>query len=210
MKDFLGQEYNVGDKVLYAAMSGRSACMVLAEVVEIYEAPKSGYSDWEAHGFELTADKKQLKVKLQPLNSSRWKQHSEHTRYIDTRTGKGIDPFARSGKHMTGNYYEHNDTGQKLYEDDTEFPPEFPPFVTYYDWGAPDHTPEGWHFVKQEFQPYVKKIKEGPKPVIIEVTENIVKCTEPVTGDVVRLSGIKSHDVQPEYEESHPEWKVCQ
>lgn len=92
MRDFLGQEYDVGDEVLYAAMSGRSATMILGEVVDIFEAPASKWAD----------SGKITKVKVQPLMSSRWKQHYGRRKYIDTRTGKSVDPFRDGSEHYEG------------------------------------------------------------------------------------------------------------
>ena len=175
MKDWLGNDYDVGDKVIYAAMSGRSVTMVLAEVIEIFEGPKYGYAYYQ-HDRELADDEKEIKVRLQPLKSSRWKQHSSRTRYIDSRTGKGIDPF-RTDKHFTGGYYENLETGKQATCLDYTTYPDFIRYLRPYEWGAPDTIPEGWRFVKQEFQPYVQKIEEEPKPVTITITENIVKWT---------------------------------
>ena len=42
----------------------------------------------------------ELRVSLMPLGSSRWEQHStSRTRYVDSRSGKGIDPY-RSKRHI--------------------------------------------------------------------------------------------------------------
>jgi hypothetical protein len=73
MKDWLGQDIGVGDKVLYAAGSGRSITMVIAEIVKFNE--KS--------------------VSVMPVASSRWKQHNGEDYYIDTRTGKQVRPYGK-------------------------------------------------------------------------------------------------------------------
>jgi hypothetical protein len=172
VKDFLGNEYGVGDKVLYAAMSGRSVTMVLAEVVRIFEAPKYGQAYEKVD--ELGPDDKEIHVSVQPLSSSRWKQHYGRTRYIDSRTGKGIDPFSGKGKHMTGDYYEHRETGKRVYRSDADQHPEFPRFYGY-EWGTPEKQVPGYRFVKQEFKNYVNRIEDGPKPVTLYITDNIVK-----------------------------------
>lgn len=194
MKDWLNQEYDVGDQVIYAAMSGRSVTMVLAEVVEIYQAKANSWDDED--------DPKVTKVKVQPIGSSRWKQHYGRTRYIDERTGKGIDPFSGKGKHMVGNYYENLTTGERYdYEDWNKGikHPTFPDIISYWEWGAPGKTPEGWCFVKQEFKPYVKKIEDGPGPVTLSITENIVLWRRK-----------DATENQPnDYVERHPEWKAC-
>ena len=215
MKDFLGNEYGVGDKVLYAAMSGRSVTIVLAEVVSItkhyrnidkWDWVKIGLDEevpfrtrWnrETRQDEPTNERveTEIRVSVQPLNSSRWKQHYGRTRYIDTRTGKGIDPFSGSGKHMVGNYYERQSDGERVYYEDakdwTEFTDHY--YAGRWYFGAPDaEIPEGWRWVKQEFKNYVKKIEEGPKPVTLSITDNIVLWQG-----------------KTETNESHPEWKAC-
>jgi hypothetical protein len=164
MKDWLGNDYGPGDKVLYAAGSGRSITMVLAEVVSINEQ----IFNEETYGF-VRIDKtpssviasplrnnaeRRTTVTVQPLKSSRWKQHYGHTRYIDTRTGKGINPWL--DKHIAGGGYRINKlTGERMAADDYS--------TMNYDW------------VTAEFKDYVKEIHDGPKPVTLTVTDNIVK-----------------------------------
>lgn len=77
--DWLGNTYDIGDLVLYAAMSGRSVTMVLAEVVKFNESGSVG---------------------LKPVRSARWKQHYGKSYNIDNRTGKRIDPWSGDGKHI--------------------------------------------------------------------------------------------------------------
>jgi len=131
MKDWLGNDYDVGDKVIYATMYGHLVNMVLAEVVGIFKGPKYGYAGYTHR--ELTEDDKEIKVKLQPLKSSRWKQHYGRKVFTDIRTGERI---------------------KNPYDD-----------IRYVGWdGSPN----------QPFREYVK-VTNIIKPVVIAVTENIVK-----------------------------------
>lgn len=75
MQDWLGSEYEVGDKIIYAAMSGRSCTMTIAEVVKFNDSGT---------------------VSVRPIRSSRWKQNRGRTKYIDKRTGKPLDPYHNS------------------------------------------------------------------------------------------------------------------
>lgn len=173
MKDWLGNEYDVGDLVLYAAMSGRCVTMVLGRVLEIYQGPKYGYGYKRQD--KLDDDEKETKVKVQPLKSSRWKQHYGRTRYVDTRTGKGIDPYVteKTGeyRHRTGGYFENTTTGERVYDVYDKYHPDF---QHYHHWDK-STMPPGWELVKSELKPYVKEIKEPTASVTISITENIVK-----------------------------------
>lgn len=196
MKDWLGNEYGPGDQVIYAAMSGRSVTMVLAEVQSIYKVYRDEETyEWvhvsvddpvpfkrkwnrETRQETLTTEPvdTELRVSLQPLKSSRWEQHYGKTRYIDTRSGKGIDHLVVDKKtglyrHLTGGYFENKETGEKVHE---YYYHDHPAFRHYLRWD-PKTVPDGWVHVESALKPYVKKIKEGPGPVTISVTENIVK-----------------------------------
>lgn len=142
MKDWLGQEYDVGDTVIYAAMSGRSVTMVLATVVKFNDSRS---------------------VTVQPERSSRWKQHHGRTRYIDNRTGRGIDPYAGwdEGRHVKeAGHYIRTDTCARVTD------------------------AEAWQlgygmtrWVPVQFKDYVEEVTEAPKPVTLTVTQNITKWT---------------------------------
>lgn len=150
MKDWLGNEYDVGDKVIYAAGSGRSITMVLAEVVKIRKVCRDPDSwNWVEIGLDEEAPFKtmwnhdtrqreptderettEFRVTVQPLNSSRWQQHHEQRRFEDKRTGQPIkNPY--SEEHWLG-------------------------------------------AIDQHFKDHVREIKSPPKPVTLMVTENIV------------------------------------
>ena len=160
MKDWLGNDYGPGDTVLYAAQSGRSVTMVLGKVVSIneliFDEAERGFVRIEKASDTAIRNGAEHKttVTVQPLKSSRWKQHYGHTRYVDTRTGKGIDPWL--DKHIAGGGYRVNKlTGKRMAADDYS--------TMHYDW------------VTAEFKDYVKEIHEGPKPVTLTVTDNIVR-----------------------------------
>jgi hypothetical protein len=72
MKDWLGQEYDVGDLVIYPAPHGNhGANMRLAKVVKFNKNT----------------------VTVQPLMSARYGDIRNHC-YVDTRTWRRIDPYA--------------------------------------------------------------------------------------------------------------------
>lgn len=163
MKDFLGNEYDVGDKVLYAAMSGRSVTMVLAEVVSINPKNEGKFT-----------------VTVRPLASSRWKQHHGRDYYVDTRTGEKVTHLYSSGNYESPDYWAklggyYDDKGNRWKAD-----------------GSYHHEiiARGYHYESGVLQPYIEQRNDGPKPVTITVTENIVKWN----GTTV---------------ESHPEWEAC-
>lgn len=143
--DFLGNEYGIGDTIVYAAMSGRSVNMVLAEIVSFNE---SGTTT------------------VQPLEGARWKQHSSRTRYIDSRSGKGIDPWF--DKHIeVQRHYIHNTTGERiddLYEIDWRLRGEY-------------------RTVPVVYKDYVTQVTSGPKPVTLQITKNIVKVDRPAPAE---------------------------
>lgn len=213
LTDFLGKEYGPGDTVIYGAMSGRSVNVVLGRVVDIYRV----YRDPEEFGWTKLAEgapvptktnwknetsecETAIRVKVQPLRAARWKQHHGRKRYIDTRTGKGIDPDARSGKHiLKPSHYAYADGTEYLYEDeqakwessqlgryhtttfDREFRKRF--HINYGETGQPPRYPPDdinaaktqlW-YVSRTYQPWVQEVRSGPEPVTLEITDNIVK-----------------------------------
>ncbi len=199
MKDWLDQEYGVGDLVLYAAGSGRSITMVLARVVSIYKVyrdpDKWGWTrigvdddppfkrEWnrEIKNYVDTSEREEteLRVQVQPLNSSRWTQHHKRTRYIDTRTGKGIDWSVVDKKtglyrHCDGGYFENPFTGEKVHEYEYHSHPELRHFRSW----DKSSLPYPWKRVERRFKDYVQEIKEEPKPVTLTVTENIVRWSK--------------------------------
>lgn len=194
LKDWLGQEYGVGNLVIYAAMSGRSVTMILGRVTDIYriyraqpreyywvrlaegeEPPFMQTWDKEAHDYVDTGKRveTEIRVQVQPLGSSRWKHHdTSRTRYVDSRTGKGIDPFRGSrNRHIIEGYWTHDETKVRVTDSEAYNDPRFDCWTRY-----PYNRPEGWTHTNSEFKPYVKKITEDwAKPVTLIIIENIVK-----------------------------------
>lgn len=140
------------------------------------------------------------RVKIQPLRGARWKQHHGRKRYIDTRSGKGINPDAPSGVHVLKDSHF-------VYADGTEFDWEAEKakwearnvgqwrrktfdiyfrkryHINYEKPGSPPRFPlheseaakEQLWYVSRTYQPWVKRVDEGPAPVTLEITDNIVK-----------------------------------
>lgn len=191
MKDFLGNEYGPGDLVIYAAASGRSITMVIGRVVKVNERTEIDYSRPVGggkrgyHRMPVTdRDGKQLvSVNIQPLNSSRWQQHDPRTYYVDKRTGEKIDRY----KHVKEAAYNTlNSTGERLPDNCSVWTlyRKRERSVTDRNWGYsdtesyknPDYVPSELRtYHATVFEDYVEERDEGPKPVTITVTENIVK-----------------------------------
>jgi hypothetical protein len=156
LTDFLGQVIDVGDRVIYAAQRGRAVNMVLAEVLK--------FNDSGA-------------VTVQPLKSSRWKQHYDRVLYIDSRTGKGIDLWSSSKKHIeSGGYYIWADTKERPTEDELR---RNQGFGGYY---SPDPS-RRLEWVREVFKPYVQRVVTSPAPVVLRVTDNIIKWNDGGNGD---------------------------
>lgn len=147
--DFLGQKYGVGDTIVYAGTSGRSVQMVLGRVVK----------------FNPTGS-----VKVQPIDqASRWKQHHGSSHFIDSRTGKRIDPYREDGGHIkVPSFYRHEETGEEL---------------SYSELGTRTRgnylERAKFHYVSTVFQDWVVKVDEPVKSVTLHVTENILKVVLP-------------------------------
>lgn len=139
-EDFLGNEYSAGDVIVYAGLSGRAVQMVKAEVVEL---------------------KDNGNVVVQPLAGSRWGR-SRQTRYIDSRTGKGIDPYATDKHDEVSAHYRVKATGEVLSQEEYWILPWSP---TKFQ----DHE-----YVPTVFKDYVQEVDSPPKKVTLTVTENIV------------------------------------
>lgn len=176
MKDWLGNELAVGDNIIYAAMSGRSVTMVIAEIVSFNESGS---------------------VTVEPIRSSRWKQHYGRTRWIDTRTGKGINPdlVKKDGSkpHVAvDSHYEDKDGNWfEPYEEKIQYPSysgfryagvgtdtvtrHSPQEGVYYGTGdIPE--PYKWKYVGTTYKDYVQTETKASKATL-SVTENITKWT---------------------------------
>ena len=219
MRDFLGQEYGPGDLVIYGAHSGRSINMVVGRVVEIvekyYDSGSSGATfKWKPvpdTGVPLKEYGKnagdpvdtKTSVVIQPLRASRWEQHRNTTYYTDSRSGKRIDPDAKSGVHVLkeshyvfadGTEFDwaaevlkwekrHNNVYGRINRDPFEYYFRKTYHVNYGDPGSPPKYPltdnaaamtQLW-YVGRTYQPWVTEHTEGPKAVSIDITDNIVK-----------------------------------
>lgn len=147
----------------------------------------------------LEGQKVATRVKVQPLRGARWEQHGTKTYYVDTRNGKRINPDAPSGKHILkpshyvfadGTEYDYAGE-QAAYDERRRAPGMYRSFeqvfrrlhhVNYGPAGihdlvveAPDSAKTQLWYVSRSYQPWVEKHEEGPKPVTIEITDNIVK-----------------------------------
>lgn len=142
--DFLGSEYGPGDIVIYAQQRDRSINMIKAQVIEVKENGN---------------------VKVQPLGGSRWKGHSGKSYYVDTRTGKRIDPW-RGKKHAE--VIEHY-----VFPDGKKMSVEEYRLLNYYERSA-----NPGKYVHREFKDYVESRTEPTKAVTLTVTENIVKFAD--------------------------------
>lgn len=157
LTDIAGQTINPGDTVVYPQMSGRSVQMVLGKL--------------------LKCDGKTAQIER--LEGARWSTGHGGTRYRDKRTGKGIDPYAPSGKHYKvkpREWYAHKETGEEISYD--EYRRRYP--MPYYGYQYPDNYKiqrQMWehHVVAGEWHDYVESYKAAPKPVTIQNVSNIVK-----------------------------------
>lgn len=93
MKDWRGNEFDVGSTVVYARMSGRSVEVSEAIVAEIYEVYRDDESwDWKRikPGVELRESQKtETRIKLQPTGPGsrdflRWSDH----KFVEDENGK--------------------------------------------------------------------------------------------------------------------------
>jgi hypothetical protein len=179
LTDWQGQEYGPGDIVLYAAMGGRCPNIIKAEVVDIWLTRRGENWSWERLPDDAEPEKDdELRVRVLPLAAARWEQHTPKTRYIDKRTGKGIDPF-RGRKHVedgtnllfcarTNTVLDDHGHGTCCTK--PGYRPGEAVYHSTYGGDGPTAT-----YVKPVFKDYVEKIVVPVKPVTLSVTENITK-----------------------------------
>ena len=150
MEDFLGQTYEVGDIILYAAMSGRCVTMVQAKVLAIRENS----------------------VTVEPIDSARWKQHYGRTQYIDSRNGKPFDPHHdKNVVHMEREQgYTHKETGEFLTRD--EYYARRPNYNPH-DSGPYYSFSRDWDYTSEIWKDYVT-INQTKAKVTLKVLQNIV------------------------------------
>jgi len=142
--DFLGSEYGPGDIVIYGQSSGRCINMIKAKVLEIKENGN---------------------VRVQPLGGSRWQGHSNRRYYVDTRTGKRIDPY-RSDKHVEKDAHYVDQSGKEYSSNELYRLPYF------------ERRNLNTTYVPTKFKDYVESRIEPIKAVTLTVTENIVKFAD--------------------------------
>jgi hypothetical protein len=229
LTDFLGNYYGPGDLVIYGAMSGRSVNIVIGRVIDIWRVWHNSYYVGERYGWERLSDGEPvphhyrhdgtdlgecdtgLRVKVQPIRAARWKQHRGRKRYIDTRTGKGINPdmgkglphvlkeshyvfadgreFDYAGARAT---WEARQLGRVYRESSFDY--QY--FRKYYhvNYGKPGEPPkfplhedeaakEQLWWVSRQYQPWVQE-KHAVEPVTLEITDNIVKWEGELPGEV--------------------------
>jgi hypothetical protein len=174
LTDWLGNEYGAGDLVIYGASGGRSITMIQGKILDIWQVYRSKDFKWVRlpegedppdyvkpgdydHGLEL-------RVRVQPLNSSRWEHNRPRRYYIDNRNGKHIEPWM-SDKHIKSPaYYTDIRTGMRC--DDRRH-------MSY------EERNKFLKYVDVVFQDYVEEvIEDAPRPVTLSVTENIVRWTQ--------------------------------
>lgn len=212
LTDFLGREYGPDDLVIYAAMGGRCPNMVIGRVVEIhrvYRDPDSykwarleegqvvpRKTNWKDE--DIGECETELRVLVQPLRSARWEQHHAKSYYIDSRSGRRIDP-GRSKKYVAvpshfesteGVTYDYDgeklawEQGEGRYSRNT-FDGHFRRtyHINYGEVGSFRFPltedvalkPQLW-YVSDRYHDWVQEVKaELPKPVTLIITENIVK-----------------------------------
>jgi len=141
LTDVAGQEIRVGDYVAYPQMSGRSVQMVLGKLIEIDDKGRA---------------------KVVRMEGSRWTASYTRTKWIDKRTGKGIDRSNRkhqerhAGYIKDGEYYTHEEmfdgTGGAY-------------------WQATEY---GYRYTGPIYKDYVQEVP-SEKPVLIGNVQNLVK-----------------------------------
>lgn len=145
--DFLGNEYGPGDIIVYGQSSGRCINMIKAKVLEIKENGN---------------------VRVQPLAGSRWKGHHGKTYSVDNRTGKRIDPWAASGKHI-------KEPSCYVSKDGKKYTTEYLNSLPY--WERSDIM-RVVNYVPTVFHDYVETRTDPVAAVTLQVTENIVKLSD--------------------------------
>ena len=175
-KDFLGQTIRLGDLIVYATASGKAKNMTLGRVLTI------NFKD----------DGAVKSVQVQPIKSARWSQHRQRDKYIDTRTGKGVDPY--SGKHSTGPW-KSKETGESAtYEDvvvakkawEAAQPRTVNNNYSYY---ARPYYDANLYFdyVGYVYADYISIEKQPIKPVTVTVTENIIRVNNMTEEELEQL-----------------------
>lgn len=143
MLNFIGQEIEVGHTVVYPATSGRSTQMV--------EAVVEGFTE--------------KGVQLRPTGrTSRYTQHyASKTRYIDSRTGKGIDVSFK--KHQERGYGKTSPDGKFLSSEEIWELERTLPYSERWKYL------EGWTFTSPIYKDYVQEV-DVTEVKLVTLTEN--------------------------------------
>lgn len=163
LKDFMGNELNIGDTVVYASLAGRSAKLTKGKIVA-----------FKASG-----------VQVQRESTSWGGDVSKQTRWVDSRTGKGIDPSY--AKHQERGYgYVNQKTGEYIRSEDyyhhryTNYQAVQDWYQKHgYGWGYystpkrpeyilnPDFVDADWKSVSPIYKDYVTEVEKAPPPVTV-------------------------------------------
>lgn len=167
--DFLGNVLAVGDTVVYASLAGRSAKLTKGVIVAF----------------------KGSNVQVKREATSWGGKVGTETRYVDSRTGKGIDPSY--AKHQERGYgYEHRITGRFL-DGDGFYREKFLNYDEVQDYYRKNgwyggynrpqykHNPafveEDWKSVRPIYKDYVTEVEKEPRPVTVG-TGSMLKVSE--------------------------------
>jgi hypothetical protein len=190
--DWLGQEYTEGDLVLYPSPAGsRSMAMTLAKVVNIAVVTSTSYA--------AKPGDVDIKVKLQPVKGSWFKSYEGRKRWIDTRTGKPIDP-TRSKKHVkrdwgyvssvTGRYMGSDEyTAERVGADGRRYPRGY----SSYNWPDREAFHAEWKYSPVQYHDYVKQLDNVISPVVVN-PENITKWEGAIPGAAENEAGQPDQD----------------
>lgn len=162
LTDFLGNPLSIGDTVVYASTIGRSAALTKGVIVG------SGRSGG---------------VKVQRTEVSWRGDVKKQTGYIDSRTGKGINPDFH--KHQLRGYgYVHKVSGEFVENlsrlkysnyDDVQAWHKANPTHGYYYSGPkppqyienPEFDKDAWEWVRPVYKDYVTEVEKTPPPVTV-------------------------------------------
>lgn len=165
----MGVEFDIGDTVVYASTVGRSAKLTRGVVV----------------GFKGGG------VQIRRTETSWGGKVGKETRYIDSRTGKGIDPSYE--KHQVRGYgFIHKPTGDfltytdlyrrkilnydEIYDENGR-----PRYWSYYDRKQPKYNTEyiesDYQSVRPIYKDYVQEVEKESRPVNVGLG-NILKVGE--------------------------------
>ena len=134
---------------------------------DLHLSNQDGECDWREYETE-EREETVTKVKIEPLRAARWTQHHGHDYYVDTRSGRRIDPWKGSKHQLVAGHYIDTRTGEEIDERQRYQHLARPARLPYV---PSEHT----RYIRTEFQPWVEKRHDAPKAVTIEITENIVK-----------------------------------